>query len=107
MVGIIFQISQHLRDQQLIEEFINYFNCGRVEKDPRGEVVNYLVSSLNDINNNIISFFNKYSLHGAKLVEYIDFCKVVNLMNNKEHITREGVQKIRDIKEGMNTKRGV
>jgi hypothetical protein len=70
-------------------------------------VVNYLVSSLNDINNNIIPLFNKHSLHGAKLLEYNDFCIVVNLMNNKEHLTMEGVQKIRDIKEGMNTKRDV
>jgi len=57
------------------------------------------------ITNIIIPFFVKYPLVGAKRQDYLDFCKVAELMKNKAHLTPEGLAQIREIKAGMNTGR--
>lgn len=57
------------------------------------------------INENIISFFVKYSILGKKSQDFLDFCKVTNLILNKFHLTKEGLNKIRLITNGMNAKR--
>jgi hypothetical protein len=41
----------------------------------------------------------------VKLLDYLDWCKVAKLMQNKEHLTLEGLNKIRQIKAGMNKER--
>jgi len=28
-VQIVFQVSQHIRDQELLKSFLSYFNCGQ------------------------------------------------------------------------------
>jgi hypothetical protein len=35
-------------------------------------------------------------------LDYLDWCKVAELMKNKAHLTEEGLSKIRKIKAGMN-----
>ena len=35
----------------------------------------------------------------------MDFCKIVDIMRNKRHLTSEGLEEIRKIKSGMNTGR--
>lgn len=46
--------------------------------------------------------FNSYPLIGVKSRDFQDFCRVVELMKNKVHLTQEGIVQIRDIKVGMN-----
>jgi len=60
------------------------------------------VSSLKDINNVIIPHFDKYTLLTQKLADYLLFKSVVQLMNNKEHLTSEGLIKIISIKASIN-----
>jgi len=40
-----------------------------------------------------------------KLLDFQDFCIVANLMNNKTHLTSDGLNQIRLIKQGMNSYR--
>lgn len=39
---------------------------------------------------------------GIKYLDFADFVKVANLLNEKEHLTIEGLTKIKEIKAGMN-----
>lgn len=48
---------------------------------------------------------HKYPLIGTKGLEYNDFKRVLSLIDNKLHLTKEGCEEIRMIKENMNTKR--
>ena len=41
-------------------------------------------------------------LLGVKLIDYLDWCKVAKLINEGSHLTKEGVNLIREIKSGMN-----
>lgn len=64
-----FDINQHIVDINLLEKFINFFNCGSVNK--RNHMGVYTVQSVVDINNHIIPHFNKYLPQTSKLNSYL------------------------------------
>lgn len=99
-----FVITQHVRDLRLIRSLENTFGCGRVEISNKGWAY-YIVTVFSDILNNIKPFFDQYPLQGVKQKNFDDFSKVVSLMENKEHLTKEGLEKIKQIKLGMNKER--
>jgi hypothetical protein len=56
------------------------------------------------------SYINKKKLArslliGVKRLDFKDFCEVARLMEKKEHLTIDGLERIRHIKSGMNTGR--
>ena len=101
-VALKFIITQHSRDVELIKSLINYFGpfCGKVTEYPT--YVNFFVTKINDITENILPFFDKYPLLSAKKKDLSDFTKVAELMKNKAHTTCEGLDQIRLIKSRMN-----
>ena len=102
-VQLVFQLTQHSRDEKLMRSLIELLKCGKIYR--RGEAFDFKVSKLSDILNKIIPFFKKYPIFGVKALDFADFCKVAELMKDKMHLTQEGLDKIRQIKAGMNTKR--
>lgn len=95
----IFSVSQHIRDELLMKCWVNYFNCGRLVR--KRDVYEYQVSKFSDVEKFVV-FFDKYPILGEKAKNFLDFCIVSDLMKSKDHLTQEGVAKIRKIKEGMN-----
>jgi hypothetical protein len=59
---------------------------------------------LRDVNN-FIELFKPVKLLGAKALDYKDFCVIINLINNKAHLTQAGLDQIRTICRGMNSRR--
>ena len=128
---LIFGTCLHIRDKELLIGIANYLNnytiptiesknistvAGeKVSSDieaPQGD--KYIYDSINkgytllqvknyeDILNKIIPFFNKYLIKGVKYLDYLDWCKGVELINNKNHLTKEGLEQLREIKSRMN-----
>lgn len=104
-IEIGFTIAQHSRDMLLLEKFITFFNCGRIKKDSRNSVYYYVVTSIKDITNNIIPFFNKYNTIGVKSLNFADWCEGAEIIKRKAHLSKEGVEHIRTIQSRMNSKR--
>jgi len=50
----------------------------------------------------MIPLFNKHKIIGIKLLNYLDFCKVTELINKKYLFTKEELENIRKIKSNMN-----
>jgi len=103
-IGLVFKITQHTRDTDLLKEFVNYFNCGRYSLSSP-EAGDFIVTKFQDIYTKIIPFFNKYPLKGSKLLDFYDFNRAAELMINKAHLTSEGFESIKQIKLGTNKKR--
>nr|QBM31520.1 hypothetical protein [Arthrobotrys musiformis]QBM31596.1 hypothetical protein [Arthrobotrys musiformis] len=101
LVELKFQISQHNRDKQLILSLVKYLNCGITYKHSENAIV-FNVSKISDITQKIIPFFLKYPILGEKSKDFEDFCKIAEMMEKKGHLTEEGLNKIREIKSGMN-----
>ena len=102
-IGLRFVITQHSKDSVLLDNISNYLGCGKCYFS-RNEV-NLIVSTFSDIDNKIISLFSKYPLLGTKNEDYIDFCKVAELIKSKDHLTKKGIENIKRIKSNMNSKR--
>ena len=103
-VKLSFILTQSLRDEFLIKSLIEYLGCGFTSLDDRG-TIDFKVSDFSSIINIIIPFFVKYHLHGNKSLDFSDFSKVVSLMVNKKHLTKEGLDEIKKIRNRMNTNR--
>lgn len=104
-VQLQFSITQHNRDNELMTLIKDFLNCGFIKNKKNQPSVEIVVTRLSDIQNNILPFLQKNPLQGAKLLDYLDFVKVVELMKNKAHLTPEGVDQIKKIKSEMNKKR--
>jgi hypothetical protein len=102
-VQLRFQLTQQDRDQELMESIIKYLGCGRISK--RGDIIDVHVTKINEIIENITPFFEKYPVIGVKRDNFKDFVKVAGLMQEKAHLTKEGLEGIRKIQHGMNSYR--
>ena len=100
-----FIVSQHVRDVALINGLKDYFNCGDVVLDSR-DLSHYIIRKVSNVSGVLIPFFAQYPLQSSKLADFFDFCEVANIINNKAHLTKEGLERIQQIKSGMNRGRG-
>ncbi|HEY0733199.1 MAG TPA: LAGLIDADG family homing endonuclease [Chitinophagaceae bacterium] len=106
-VRLRFQLTQHVRDEQLMKGLVTYLGCGTVRTRKGGLAVDYRVDKFLDLTAKIIPFFEKYPIIGVKAQDFRDFCKVVDLMKAKKHLTAGGLDQIKKIITGMNTGRKI
>ena len=98
-----FQISLHWHDLDLLLQLQQYFGgIGSIGKGKTRNTVSYSVSGIKDLTTTIIPHFNNFPLLTQKGADFILFKQIVELMNNKAHLTLEGLQKIINIKASMN-----
>jgi len=94
---------------ELITKYLNSGKIYRLDERPllhlRNEkqmMVSLTIVKYSDITNLIIPFFKKYPVLGIKQNDFSDWCKIAKLMNDGSHLTIEGLNLIRTIKNGMN-----
>lgn len=106
-VKLSFKVTQDNRNSALLAGLVGIFGCGAVYSQSKhtGTVQDFMVTGLSHITDKVIPFFLAHPLQGAKQKELADFIKVAELMKSKAHLTKEGLEKIRAIKQGMNFKR--
>ena len=104
-VYLVFQVTQHSRDVELMKSLISFFNCGRYVFRPDKDHGDFLVTTFSGINDKIIPFFKKYKILGIKERDFSDFCKASDIIKVKGHLTLEGLKEISVLKEGMDRKR--
>ena len=77
-----FQIVLHTRDLPLLEKIQTFFGgIGSISKSKVRNIVSFCVASIKEINEVIISHFDKYKLLTQKQVDFELFKQVVELMN--------------------------
>jgi LAGLIDADG DNA endonuclease family protein len=96
-----FTVVQHERDVQVLHALKAYFGCGVVRKN-HGDRMAYRVRSKEHLLQIIIPFFEKHSLKTKKHVDFLKFRDVLLMMERGEHLTEEGITKIREIASQMN-----
>lgn len=85
-----------------MKTLVEYLGCGNYYLKSKGDVGDFIVSRLSDIEAKIIPFFVKYPIVGEKALDFSDFCKALKLIKDKMHLTDLGLERIRLIKAGMN-----
>jgi len=103
IISLRFVLSQHSRDRLLLNSLIQYLGCGRLEETP--VIARLVINKFEDIHQKVLPFFTKHTLIGVKNQDFSDWYKVAELMKNKIHLTKEGIDEINSIKVRMNSGR--
>ena len=74
--------------------------CGNVYNSENK--VEFKITKFEDLVEKLIPFLNKYPIQGVKLLDYLDFLKVIKLIKDKAHLTEKGLNEIIKIKAGVN-----
>ena len=97
-----FQLDLHSKDYDVLFQLQQYLGgIGSIHLSQSREIVNYSISSIEDLNKLIIHF-EKYPLLTQKAADLLLFKQAIKLVNNKAHLTVEGLNQIVNIKAGMN-----
>ena len=97
-----FTVVQHQRDIQLLYALKAFFGCGVVRQN-HGDRMAYRVRGLDHLNQRVIPFFEQHKLKSKKRVDFEKFRQILQLMDRKEHLKADGIEKIRGIASTMNT----
>jgi LAGLIDADG DNA endonuclease family protein len=99
-----FSISQSNISRILMEHLLNFIGFGSLYNYTNQPACKYAISSLININKLIILLKDTQFL-GSKALDYRDFCLGVDLINKKEHLSKDGYKKLISLSNNMNTKR--
>ncbi len=96
-----FTVVQHQIDIQILYALKKFFGCGVVRSN-HGDRMAYRVRDIAHLNKIIIPFFERHSLKTKKNLDFMKFRKVLMLIDRKEHLTAQGIEKIKEIAKSMN-----
>ena len=96
-----FTVVQHERDVQLLHAMKQYFGCGVVRKN-HGDRMAYRVRGLEHLLQIIVPFFVKHPLQSQKRFDFEKFRRILSVMESGDHLTPEGLEKIRELASQMN-----
>lgn len=99
-IQAIFKIALRSSDLDLLSQIQKFFGLGKITK--HGETSSqYTVKSLKDLET-IIAHFDNYPLLGQKWADYTLFKSAVQLIKDKEHLNKQGFNKLLCIRDSMN-----
>lgn len=105
-VELSFFIKQAKESSSALFAIQKFFGKGNIRwDDVNKKYLRYEIRSFEAITSIIIPFFDKYPLLSSKRANFLDFKKVADMISAKEHLTQRGLDEIKLIKEGMNSKR--
>ncbi len=102
-----FEIELRLDDRNILEDIQDTLECGRLyelnyERYGWNPHIKFKVSSIKEIEEKVIPFFQKHSLRGKKRHSFKLWVQAANLFYKKEHLTKNGIIKLRNIQKKMN-----
>lgn len=99
-----FNISQ--KDRVILALIKKEFGCGTLRERKDG-VVYYEVTNITSLKERIIPFFKRFGfLSARKKTNFSIFSSIIEKMANGEHLTKEGFQKILELREILNEGKG-
>jgi hypothetical protein len=98
----VFHVYQHQDHREVLEAMVSFFGCGRIRpKGPKSSVLSYVVEALRDLEAAVLPFFDEHPLF-VKGADFQAFAAIVRSMRAKEHLTRNGFERIVHLAYGMN-----
>ena len=96
-----FRVVQHQRDEQILHRIKTMFGYGQVVVN-HGDRKEFRVRGIQNLNK-ITAFFEKHPLQTKKCKDFEIFATIIAMMNKREHLTREGLERIARLAATMNT----
>jgi len=97
-----FSVSQNEDRRQVLDIIREYFGCGYIRRDYADKTVKFEIRDHFDLTNRVISHFDKFPLLSKKQKDLELFKKVCEIINQKNHLKREGFIEIINLAYQMN-----
>jgi hypothetical protein len=102
-----FRVVQNQNDEQVLYRLQRYFGYGNVtinREDQHGIRKEFRVRGIQNLNK-LIDFFSQHPLQTiSKQQSFKTFSEVIKMINKKEHLTQDGLNKIAKMISKMNRK---
>jgi LAGLIDADG endonuclease len=97
-----FRIVQHERNKAILSRLQRFFGAGAVviNHDTRMEL---RIRRLDDLKK-VVDFFERYPLQTTKHSDFRNFTQILSMMESREHLNHEGLEKIARLCWKMNRK---
>ena len=97
-----FSISQHERSKHVLEAIQKTFDCGFLRYDKKDSNWKYEIRNISLLCTKIIPFFVNHTLLTNKALSFNKFKEICILIEQKQHLTQEGIIKIIHLAFEMN-----
>ena len=99
-ISLCFNVSQ--RDKVILALYKRHLKCGTLRTRKDG-VWYYEVNNYRAITENVIPFFERFGFLSAKKKrDFAKFKQIAKLMADGEHLKREGIKRLLEIRKDMN-----
>ena len=96
-----FRVVQHERDVIVLEQLREFFGCGQVTVN-HGDRKELRIRGLKELSERVVPFFQAYRLRTVTRSSFECFAEVIALMQEGDHLTTEGLTRIRELAGRMN-----
>jgi LAGLIDADG endonuclease len=97
-----FSLSLNERDLELLRDLQAFFECGWIRESKTDRTFKYEARAVNDLLGSIIPHFERHPLRGSKARSFAAFVSVCQMIEQGDHLRRDGLRSIIDIAYGMN-----
>jgi LAGLIDADG endonuclease len=97
-----FSLSLNEKDLELLRDLQAFFGCGWIRESKTDRTFKYEARAVSDLLDPIIPHFERHSLRGAKARSFGAFADVCRMIEQGDHLRRDGLQRIIDIAYEMN-----
>jgi len=97
-----FSLSLNEKDLRLLEDLQAFFACGWIRESKRDRTFKYEVRSIGDLAQRILPHFERFPLRGYKGQSCAGFARVCEMVEQGDHLRRDGLRVIVDIAYQIN-----
>ena len=101
-VRIFFETRLNIKDISVLNKMREFFGVGIVNSLPEERSAKLVVTRNKDLIDVIVPHFNQYKLEGNKQKNFEIWKDIVSLVNSKDHLTPEGLAKIKELRDKLN-----
>ena len=102
-----FTVVQGASSRDVLEDLVKHFGCGKVyvnrrDDNRREDLSRYYVSRFQDLRDIIVPYFLDHPLRTSKRHNFDKFARIIDMMDQRVHLTVEGIVRIAEISQTMN-----
>ena len=97
-----FSLSLNEKDLRLLEDLQTFFTCGWIRESKTDRTFKFEARSIGDLTSRILPHFERYPLRGDKARSCAGFSRVCRMIEQGDHLQRDGLREIVGIAYEMN-----
>jgi hypothetical protein len=97
-----FSLSLNEKDLELLRDLQAFFRCGWIRESKADRTFKFEARSVGDLLDSVIPHFERHPLRGSKARSFAAFADVCRMIEQGDHLERDGLRSIIDIAYEMN-----